>query len=229
MAAATQTPDVNFNTSASQDGGVSNSTSGAPSGHWKSKVTDLIYWRDIQRTAVLFISSLLLLLSFVLFSALSVMSYTSLVLLTITLSFRIYKDIKAAIYKTGSEHPFRRYLDMDISLSQSANNELADNLCHLVSKFANSARRLFLVEDMIDSLKFYALLYLLTYVGAMFNVTTIVIIADVALFTIPKTYEVYKVEINQLINAIKQQIKNLTEQVKKSVDNLVLQKKKKKL
>jgi len=70
-------------------------------------VLDLIYWRDLKKTGVVFGSLLVLLMSLALFSVLSVISYLSLVTLTVTISYRIYRNILAAVQKTGEGHPFQ--------------------------------------------------------------------------------------------------------------------------
>lgn len=188
---------------------------------WKKnidpRVIDLIYWRDVTRSSLVLASALLLLLSFVMFSVLSVVSYIALVSLTVTITFRIYKNLMTAVQKTGDGHPFQRFLDMDISIQQSTLHDLADQLAEQLLKYLNALRRLFLVEDMFDSLKFAGLLYLLTYIGDVFNVTTLVIIAVVALFTLPKTYEVYEVEINEAVGAAQKQAQALISQAKQTV------------
>jgi len=70
-------------------------------------VSDLIYWRDAKKTGVVFGSTLVLLLSLALFSVLSVLAYLSLVTLTITISYRVYRSIFASLQKTGEGHPFQ--------------------------------------------------------------------------------------------------------------------------
>ena len=73
-------------------------------------VLDLIYWRDAKKTGVVFGSTLVLLLSLALFSVLSVLAYLSLVTLTITISYRVYRSILASLQKTGEGHPFQSVL-----------------------------------------------------------------------------------------------------------------------
>jgi len=68
---------------------------------------DLVYWRDARKTGVVFSSSVVLLLSLALFSLLSVVAYLSLVTLTVTISYRVYRSILASLQKTGEGHPFQ--------------------------------------------------------------------------------------------------------------------------
>ena len=70
-------------------------------------VKDLLLWRDIKKSGVVFGSGFVLLVSLALFSVLSVISYLSLTVLTITVSFRLYKSVLAAVQKTGDGHPFK--------------------------------------------------------------------------------------------------------------------------
>ncbi|MGH0154728.1 UNVERIFIED_CONTAM: hypothetical protein FKN15_028428 [Acipenser sinensis] len=70
-------------------------------------VVDLLYWRDIKKTGVVFGASLFLLLSLTVCSIVSVFSYLALALLSVSITFRIYKGILQAIQKSDEGHPFK--------------------------------------------------------------------------------------------------------------------------
>jgi len=72
-----------------------------------SVVKDVFLWRDVKKSGIIFGSSLLVFLSFALFSIISVISYFSLAVLTMTASFRIYHLVMATIKKTEATNPFR--------------------------------------------------------------------------------------------------------------------------
>ena len=55
----------------------------------------------------MFASSLLLLLSLAAFSVVSVVAYLVLALLSVTISFRVYKSVIQAVQKSEEGHPFR--------------------------------------------------------------------------------------------------------------------------
>jgi len=80
--------------------------------------------------------------------------------------------VNSIIYVISS----REYLDLDIRLPQ----EKAEELCKLVVVHINAVlvelRRLLLAEDLVDSAKFFGILWVLTYVGALFNGLTLIII-----------------------------------------------------
>lgn len=190
------------------------------------RVLDLIYWRDVKKTGVVFGSMLFVLLSLSCFSVLSVLAYLSLAVLTVTLSFRIYKNVLQAVQKSGEGHPFKHFLEMNIDLPEDkARDAVVDILKHLNCTF-RELRRLFLVEDLVDSIKFGLLLWVLTYVGSWFNGMTLIILAVVAIFTLPKVYETYKVQIDNYVDLARTQKDNVWKQVQEKVPFLKKKEKK---
>ncbi|KAH0819029.1 hypothetical protein GEV33_003762 [Tenebrio molitor] len=73
----------------------------------RNTVESLIYWRDPKKSGPVFGGILLVLLALTYFSLISVVAYLSLLGLTGTISFRIYKNIVQAVQKTGDGHPFK--------------------------------------------------------------------------------------------------------------------------
>nr|KAF6487133.1 reticulon 1 [Rousettus aegyptiacus] len=143
--------------------------------NWKSQAIDLLYWRDIKQTGIVFGSFLLLLFSLTQFSVVSVVAYLALAALSATISFRIYKSVLQAVQKTDEGHPFKTYLELEITLSQEQIQKYTDCLQFYVNNTLKELRRLFLVQDLVDSLKFAVLMWLLTYVGALFNGLTLLL------------------------------------------------------
>ncbi|NXL71890.1 RTN4 protein, partial [Leptocoma aspasia] len=119
----------------------------------KSSVVDLLYWRDIKKTGVVFGASLFLLLSLTVFSIVSVTAYIALALLSVTISFRIYKGVIQAIQKSDEGHPFRAYLDSDVAVSEELIQKYSNVVLGHVNGTVRELRRLFLVDDLVDSLK----------------------------------------------------------------------------
>ncbi|XP_045170585.2 reticulon-4-like isoform X2 [Mercenaria mercenaria] len=182
-----------------------------------SEVLDLIYWRDVKKTGVVFGSMMFILLSLTFFTILSVLAYLSLAILTVTLSFRVYKNVMQAVQKTNEGHPFKKLLELDISLQSDVVESAADKIATNVNNCSKELRRLFLVEDYVDSLKFGLLLWLLTYVGSWFNGMTLVILAVVCIFTLPKVYETYQGPIDQNVNLVRGQLNNIMTQVSSKI------------
>merc|ERR1719402_446087 len=72
---------------------------------------DLIYWRQPLISCAVFSTLFVLLLSFSLFSFISVTAYVSLMVLCATMSYVLFKKIAAAVQKTGEGHPFQELLE----------------------------------------------------------------------------------------------------------------------
>ncbi|XP_043911094.1 reticulon-4 [Protopterus annectens] len=176
--------------------------------NWKDKVVDLLYWRDIKKTGLVFGASLLLLLSLTIFSIVTVTSYIALALLSMTISFRIYKGVLQAIQKSDDGHPFKAWLEPDITLSQDLVHSYSNTVLNYVNCTVKELRRLFLVDDLVDSLKFAVVMWLLTYVGALFNGLTLLILALVYLFSVPVIYERHQAQIDHYYKLVSTQIKD---------------------
>jgi hypothetical protein len=177
----------------------------------------LIYWRDVKKSGVVFGIGMAVLLALSMFSLISVFAYISLLTLVGTVSFRIYKTIMSAVQKTSDGHPFKEILDVDLTLSQDRAQQIAGVIVTHINAYVAELRRLFLVEDLVDSLKFGLLLWLMTYIGAIFNGMTVVILAYVAMFTLPKVYETNKQNIDQYLDLVRSKIAEITDKVKAAI------------
>uniref|UniRef100_A0A8C5CV43 Reticulon n=1 Tax=Gadus morhua TaxID=8049 RepID=A0A8C5CV43_GADMO len=132
----------------------------------KMSVKDLIHWRDPKQSGVVFGVSLLVLLSLAAFSVISVVSYLLLALLCVTITFRIYKSVVQAVQKSGDGHPFKTMMDKDVSIPPETFRKHVDASLTYINRALKQMSRLFLVEDLVDSLKLAVGMWLLTYVGA---------------------------------------------------------------
>uniref|UniRef100_A0A8D3DT87 Reticulon n=1 Tax=Scophthalmus maximus TaxID=52904 RepID=A0A8D3DT87_SCOMX len=129
-------------------------------------------------SAVAFGLSFLVLVSVATLSIISVVSYLLLACLCVTITFRVYKAVIQAVQKSDDGHPFRSLLERDISVSSESVRLLTDqSLIHL-NWFISQSRRLLLVQDLVDSLKLAAVMWLMTYIGSVFNGVTIMILGE---------------------------------------------------
>ncbi|ELW65050.1 Reticulon-3 [Tupaia chinensis] len=158
-------------------------------------VHDLIFWRDVKKTGFVFGTTLIMLLSLAAFSVISVVSYLILALLSVTISFRVYKSVIQAVQKSEEGHPFKAYLDVDITLSSEAFHNYVNAAMVHINRALKLIIRLFLVEDLVDSLKLAVFMWLMTYVGAVFNGITLLILAELLIFSVPIVYEKYKLAV----------------------------------
>ncbi|XP_037957125.1 reticulon-1 isoform X2 [Teleopsis dalmanni] len=180
-------------------------------------VESLIYWRDVKKSGIVFGAGLVTLLAISCFSVISVFAYLSLILLGGTVAFRMYKSVMQAIQKTSEGHPFKEYLDIDLTLSQDKVQNIAGVAVAHLNGFTAELRRLFLVEDLVDSIKFGVILWVMTYIGAWFNGMTLVILAFVTLFTLPKVYENNKQSIDAYLDLVRSKLTEVTDKIKVAI------------
>uniref|UniRef100_A0A336LVG8 Reticulon-like protein n=1 Tax=Culicoides sonorensis TaxID=179676 RepID=A0A336LVG8_CULSO len=159
------------------------------------KVESLIYWRDVKKSGVVFGIGLSVLLALSFCSLISVFAYVSLFALAGTVAFRIYKNILQAIQKTSEGHPFKEYLETDVTLSQERVQQLSSVAVSHFNAAVTELRRLFLVEDLVDSIKF----------------------AFIALFSLPKVYETNKTVIDAQFDVVRSKVTEITDKVKAAV------------
>ncbi|XP_074720621.1 reticulon-4 isoform X1 [Strix uralensis] len=186
----------------------------------KSSVVDLLYWRDIKKTGVVFGASLFLLLSLTVFSIVSVTAYIALALLSVTISFRIYKGVIQAIQKSDEGHPFRAYLESDVAVSEELIQKYSNVVLGHINGTVKELRRLFLVDDLVDSLKFAVLMWVFTYVGALFNGLTLLILALISLFSVPVIYERHQAQIDHYLGLVNKNIKDAMAKIQAKIPGL---------
>ncbi|XP_036981671.2 reticulon-4 isoform X1 [Artibeus jamaicensis] len=186
----------------------------------KTSVVDLLYWRDIKKTGVVFGASLFLLLSLTVFSIVSVTAYIALALLSVTISFRVYKGVIQAIQKSDEGHPFRAYLESDVALSEELVQKYSNSALGHVNYTIRELRRLFLVDDLVDSLKFAVLMWVFTYVGALFNGLTLLILALISLFSVPVIYERHQAQIDHYLGLANKNVKDAMAKIQAKIPGL---------
>ncbi|XP_044304438.1 reticulon-3 isoform X2 [Varanus komodoensis] len=189
-----------------------------------SQVHDLIFWRDVKKTGLVFSTTLILLLSLAAFSVISVASYLILALLSVTISFRVYKSVIQAVQKSDEGHPFKAYLDADVALSSETFHKYVNSAMVHVNHALKLIMRLFLVEDLVDSLKLAVVMWLMTYVGAIFNGITLLILGELLVFSVPVVYEKYKTQIDHYIGIARSQVKSVVTKIQAKVPGVVKKK-----
>uniref|UniRef100_A0A8C3LI99 Reticulon n=1 Tax=Chrysolophus pictus TaxID=9089 RepID=A0A8C3LI99_CHRPC len=187
---------------------------------FKFLVVDLLYWRDIKKTGVVFGASLFLLLSLTVFSIVSVTAYIALALLSVTISFRIYKGVIQAIQKSDEGHPFRAYLESDVAVSEELIQKYSNVVLGHINGTVKELRRLFLVDDLVDSLKFAVLMWVFTYVGALFNGLTLLILALISLFSVPVIYERHQAQIDHYLGLVNKNVKDAMAKIQAKIPGL---------
>ncbi|XP_054855693.1 reticulon-2 isoform X3 [Eublepharis macularius] len=173
------------------------------------RVADLVYWRDTRKSTFVFTSLMVALLCLLHFSIVSVVSYVSLAVLAVTISLRVYSKVLHVIHRGEGANPFQAQMDADLGLSKEQLERLTERVVFYTTSGTRSIQRLFLVEDLVESIKFAFLFYILTYVGAVFNGMTLLILGVICAFTFPLLYRQHQAQIDQYVGLVRNQLSNL--------------------
>merc|ERR1712110_345105 len=98
---------------------------------------------------------LVVLLSLASYSLITVVSYTCLTLLMVVLGVKVYSYVMAMMKKAepGSD-PLAKVSAMPVTIPEDTISQMSPCIAGVVNKTTTELRRLFLVEDMMDSIKF---------------------------------------------------------------------------
>jgi hypothetical protein len=144
------------------------------------------HWEDPIYTGVVFGAVMATLISICYYSLISVCAYTSLFILMSVAGLKLYTYVMVTFLKKETANPIAKYTGMDVTIAPERVNEIANKATSKLNSGIVELRRLFLVENMMDSIKFGLSLWVLTYIGSWFNAMTLIILSWVGLFTIPK-------------------------------------------
>ncbi|KAM9726307.1 reticulon-1-A-like [Menidia menidia] len=183
-------------------------------------VLELLYWREARASAAALGAGLLVLLSLSVCSIVSVLAYVGLALLSVTIAYRVYRGVLQAVQKTGEGHPFRQYLDQDLALPEDLVQVYGDLVLARLNRTVGELRRLFLVEDLVDSIKFAVFMWILTYVGALFNGLTLLILGLIGVFSCPIIYEKHQAQIDHYVSLVSNQVKDVVGKVQAKVPGM---------
>lgn len=172
-------------------------------------VMDLIYWKDTERSGMVLTGLVVSLLSLFQLSIITVVSTVSLAVMCFTISVRIYYQLLYILSWGDGEHPFKSYLDLDISLSGEQADLYMQKLIVMTLSAVDTLKRLFFVGNVFESLKFLFLMYLVTYLGDLCNGLTLLIISVIALFSLPLLYRRRQEQVDDFIAKIQAHIDNV--------------------
>merc|ERR1712123_27237 len=189
------------------------------------QMNSLVYWDNPRDSGIACGSVLVCLLAVRYISLISVIGNLSLALVTATMSFRIYKSVLAAVNKTQEGHPFKQFLDIDVTLPADKVTEITDGLFTKLNSILAKLKSVLLVENVIESLKFAVAMYLLTYIGAIMNGLTIVTLVWFGYFYIPRIYRDNQKQIDEAILPLKSKLEDLQSKLQAALPASIVGKK----
>lgn len=170
-------------------------------------------WEDPIQSGIVFGSVLVTLISICYYSLISVVAYCSLTALLAVLSLKIYTYVMVTFLKKETANPLAKCSEINLTVSEDKVNQIANNATNKLNASLLELRRLFLVENMLDSIKFGLSLWVLTYIGSWFNAMTLILLSWVGLFSIPKIYLNNKTQIDPVLDKVKAQLNEISGKV----------------
>lgn len=174
-----------------------------------SKVMDLIYWKETERTGMVLTGLVVGLLSLFQLSIITVVSTVSLAVMCFTISVRIYYQVLYILSWGDGEHPFKSYLDLDISFSGEDADLYMQKAIVMFLAALDSLKRLIFVQNLFESLKLLFLMYLVTYLGALCNGLTLLIISVIGVFSLPLFYQRRQEEVDSFVAKVQGHFDNI--------------------
>lgn len=130
--------------------------------------------------------------------------------------YRFYLSVLFRIKGTYDE-TFDKASAYDLSLPKDKIQEFARLLDTDMNQSLNKVKSIVLWDNVTSSLLAFTGLYFLYCVGSVFNTMTLLILALVKVFTLPKLYEVYKVQIDQGFQVAMENAHQLARQVEAKI------------
>jgi len=158
----------------------------------KQEAIDLLYWRDIPSSAVVFLVAMLTLYALSTSSCLLVASYMFMSALTVTNLLKIFKWVMGLVTGKQQGNPMQQFLEMNMELNEECVQEYTKIAVKHVNWCLVETRDLVFVKNVFASLKFFIICWAMGFVGATFNFLTLLMIATVFAFTWPLFYEKYQ-------------------------------------
>ena len=152
------------------------------------------------------------LISLVKFSLISVVANIALLLLMIGVAAKLYVHLMGFLKKPCSD-PLECVREMDISLPAEKVEAWVTSGAETVNHVNTSLRNLLLVENYIETLKFGVLMYVLSFIGAMFNTLTLLILAWVSAFILPTVYDQNQAQFDDLAAQIVEKYNGINEKL----------------
>merc|ERR1712215_393615 len=173
------------------------------------QMNSLLYWDNPRDSGIAFGPVLVCLLAVRYISLISVVGNLALALVTATLSFRIYKSVLAAVNKSQEGHPFRQLLEVDVTVPNDKLSQIINSIVSRINSSLSKLKDIFLVRDVLESVKFAVGMDLLSYIGALFNGLTVVTLAWVGMFSAPRVYRDNQAQIDDAILPLKAKMDEL--------------------
>lgn len=174
----------------------------------------IVHWESPVASASTLGFVLAILISICYYSFISVVAYISLTLLAIVLCIKIYSYVMVFMKKAdASSDPLLAITNLEMNIAPEKVAEMTGFLVDVANPSIMELRRLFLIENWFDSVKFVLCLWGFTYIGSWFNMMTLAILSWVGLFTLPLLYKNNQAAVDEIVGSVNTQMTEIKDKV----------------
>ena len=164
------------------------------------QLNDIVAWKDLRKSGIIFSSSLSLLLLLSFYPVLYLLSNLALISIIGAIFTKLYFKIVSKIKGDTYVDPFESYLKGKTFISHKNCEKSIQAISKAFSEAVLSAQKLVFGSDLNNSFKFAGSLYLWTKISKWFSGITLLILIEIAVFSIPKIYEKNYLLIDEYVN-----------------------------
>merc|ERR1711936_1056464 len=159
---------------------------------------ELTRWKDPVLSGLVAGSGLLFLAAISCYSLIAVAAYFGLLL---GLGSKLYVHLMGLLKKPCKD-PLAKVESLNLEVTEEQVQALLAQVASNVNMTTATTKRLLLVEDYLESAKFALIAYLATFLGAIMNSLTLVVIAWVAAFSLPTVYAAKQKEVDAMLATV---------------------------
>ncbi|XP_048838924.1 reticulon-2b isoform X2 [Brienomyrus brachyistius] len=185
-----------------------------------AKLMDLIYWREMEKTGIVFTGLVIGLLCMFQYSTISVVSNFCLTVMCFTFPVRLLFKALELLHFRNVVHPFNSYLEYDLSLTDEQTVRHVETIVLMAATAITEMKHLLFVGSIYDSIKFIVLMYLLTYVGVRCNGLTLMIAGVISVFSLPLFYRQHQEKIDKLVTKFRTSVNKIKDTFQLLLQNI---------
>jgi len=178
------------------------------------EANNLIYWQNPIQSGIVFGVLLSIIITFMFLSSLAAISFWLLASLIVIGLYKLYNYVMVTFVGRAQDDIFESIFSSDLHISERQAQELANYIRANGTTLLRQARRIFLWNNLTNSIIFGLILFVCFYIGLSMNALTFALVGLIFLFTLPKIYQVYQVQIDraakQILDQINQALSKIT-------------------
>lgn len=167
-------------------------------------VYDLVMWTDPIKSGAVFGATTVayILLEHSSYTLLSILSY---LLLSLVIALFVYSNLASFLNRPQ----LTMLSEENLKLSDDAVKASSEKIATAINKALGMVQRLASGQDVMLSLKVGGILYLAGKIGNAVRLLTLLYVAFLLAFTLPKAYRMYDKQLDEVLKIIKEQISKL--------------------